>query len=106
MLALRAMSRITREDVERTAELARLSLSDDEVEAMTHDLGRILDHVDQLQALDTAGIEPTAHAIPLATPMRADQASPGIDPELALANAPLREASAFVVPKVIDGEEI
>ena len=105
MLALRAMSRITREDVERTAELARLSLSDDEVEAMTHDLGRILDHVDQLQGLDTEGIEPTAHAIPLATPMRADRASAGIDPELALANAPLREASAFVVPKVIDGEE-
>ena len=52
------MSRITREDVERTAELARLSLSDDEVEAMTHDLGRILDHVDQLQGLDTEGIEP------------------------------------------------
>ena len=105
MLALRAMARITREDVERTAELARLSRSDDEGEAMTHDLGRILDHVDQLQGLDTEGIEPTAHAIPLATPMRADRASAGIDPELALANAPLREASAFVVPKVIDGEE-
>ena len=105
VLALRAMSRITRKDVERTAELARLSLSADEIEAMTHDLDRILDHVDQLQALDTQGIEPTAHAIPLATPLRADRASPGIDPDLALANAPLREASAFVVPKVIGGEE-
>lgn len=105
MLALRAMSRITREDVERTAELARLSLSDDEVEAMTHDLDRILDHVDQLQSVDTRGIEPTAHAIPLATPLRADRASAGIDPDLALANAPMREATAFVVPKVIEGEE-
>jgi aspartyl-tRNA(Asn)/glutamyl-tRNA(Gln) amidotransferase subunit C len=99
------MSRITREDVERTAELARLSLSDDEVEAMTHDLDRILDHVDQLQSVDTRGIEPTAHAIPLATPLRADRASAGIDPDLALANAPMREATAFVVPKVIEGEE-
>ena len=99
------MSRITREDIERTAELARLSLDDDEIEAMTHDLDRILDHVDQLQALDTEGIEPTAHAIPLATPLRADESKPGIDPELALANAPSREASAFVVPKVIEGEE-
>jgi aspartyl-tRNA(Asn)/glutamyl-tRNA(Gln) amidotransferase subunit C len=98
------MSRITREDVERTAELARLSLSDDEIEAMTQDLDRILDHVDQLQALDTEGIEPTAHAFPLATPLREDKAQPGIDPDLALANAPLREASAFVVPKVIEGE--
>jgi aspartyl-tRNA(Asn)/glutamyl-tRNA(Gln) amidotransferase subunit C len=105
VLALRAMSRITRKDVERTAELARLSLSAAEIESMTHDLDRILDHVDQLQALDTQGIEPTAHAIPLATPLRADRPSPGIDPELALANAPLREATAFVVPKVIDGEE-
>ena len=99
------MSRITREDVERTAELARLSLSDAEIEAMTQDLDRILDHVDQLQALDTDGIEPTAHAIPLATPLREDEAQPGIDPELTLANAPLSEASAFVVPKVIEGEE-
>ena len=72
---------------------------------MTQDLDRILDHVDQLQALDTDGIEPTAHAIPLATPLREDEAQPGIDPHLALANAPLSEANAFVVPKVIDGEE-
>lgn len=99
------MSRITREDIERTAELARLSLSDDEIEAMTRDLDRILDHVDQLQALDTEGIEPTAHAIPLATPLRADKSEPGLDPDLALANAPSREATAFVVPKVIEGEE-
>ena len=105
MLDSDAMSRITREDIQRTAELARLSLGDDEIEAMTHDLDRILDHVDQLQALDTEGIEPTAHAIPLATPLRADESKPGIDPELALANAPSREASAFVVPKVIEGEE-
>ena len=100
-----AMSRITREDIERTAELARLSLGDDEIEAMTRDLDRILDHVDQLQALDTEGIEPTAHAIPLATPLQADESEPGIDPDLVLANAPSREASAFVVPKVIEGEE-
>ncbi len=105
MLALDAMSRITREDVERTAELARLSLSDDEIEAMTHDLGQILEHVEQLQALDTQGIEPTAHAIPLPTPLRADKASKGIDPDLALANAPSQDAHAFVVPKVIDGED-
>ncbi len=105
MLALPAMSRITREDVQRTADLARLSLSEDEIEAMTHDLGRILDHVDQLQALDTQGIEATAHAIPLATPLRADEAQPGIDPDLAVANAPLQDDHAFVVPKVIDEEE-
>jgi aspartyl-tRNA(Asn)/glutamyl-tRNA(Gln) amidotransferase subunit C len=99
------MSRITREDVERTAELARLSLTEEEISAMTRDLDRILHYADQLQKLDTAGIEPTARAIPLETPFREDEAVPGIDPDLALANAPLRDDSAFVVPKVIEGEE-
>jgi len=99
------MSRITREDVERTAALANLELSEAEIEAMTRDLDRILDHADRLQQIDTTGIEPTAHAIPLATPTRPDRSTPGIDPELALRNAPAREGSAFRVPKVIEGEE-
>jgi aspartyl-tRNA(Asn)/glutamyl-tRNA(Gln) amidotransferase subunit C len=99
------MSRITREDVERTAALALLALEEGEIEAMTRDLDSVLAHADQLQALDTTGIEPTAHAIPLATPLRPDRAMPGLDPELALSNAPLREGTAFVVPKVIEGEE-
>ena len=98
------MSRISPEDVKRTAALARLSLSDDEMESMTRDLDRILEHADQLKALDTEGIEPTAHAIPLRTPLRVDRAAPAIDPEQALLNAPLREGTAFGVPKVIDGE--
>ncbi len=72
---------------------------------MTRDLDRILEHVDQLQSLNTDGIECTAHAIPLETPIRPDRAAVPIDPELALANAPHREGSAFVVPRVIDGEE-
>jgi aspartyl-tRNA(Asn)/glutamyl-tRNA(Gln) amidotransferase subunit C len=99
------MSRITRADIERTAGLARLDLSEDEVAALTQDLDRVLEHVDQLAGLDTTGIEPTAHAIPLATPMRPDESAPPLDPDLALANAPLRDGSAFVVPKVIEGEE-
>jgi len=99
------MSTITRADVERTAALAYLELDADEIERMTRDLDRILEYADQLQAIDTTGIEPTAHAIPLATPTRPDVADPGIDPDLALSNAPLREGSAFVVPKVIEGEE-
>jgi len=99
------MSRITREDVERTASLARLSLDESEIAAMTNDLDRILDHADLLQQLDTRDIEPTAHAIALDTPVREDRATPAIDPELAVSNAPLREGTAFVVPKVIDGGE-
>ena len=99
------MSDLTRDQVAHIAALARLKLSESEQDAMATDLGQILEYVEKLRELDTSDIEPMAHAIPLATPLRADRASPGIDPELALANAPLREASAFVVPKVIDGEE-
>jgi aspartyl-tRNA(Asn)/glutamyl-tRNA(Gln) amidotransferase subunit C len=99
------MSRISREEVEHVARLARLSLEEGEVDAMARDLDQILDYVTTLQTLDTEGIEPTAHAIPLDTPFRADEPQAGMDPELAISNAPESEGTAFVVPKVLDGEE-
>jgi aspartyl-tRNA(Asn)/glutamyl-tRNA(Gln) amidotransferase subunit C len=99
------MSRITREEVEHIAHLARLTLAGDEAERMTGDLDRILDYVGQLGELDTAGIEPTAHAIPLATPLREDRPLEPVDPEAALAGAPDRSGSAFAVPKVLAEEE-
>jgi aspartyl-tRNA(Asn)/glutamyl-tRNA(Gln) amidotransferase subunit C len=99
------MPRLTREQVERVASLARLRLSDEEAEGIAHDLDEFLGHVTALEQLDTTGVEPTYHAIPLPTPMRPDQAEARLDPELALANAPERDGSAFVVPKVIEGEE-
>ena len=99
------MSRITRAEVHRVASLARLSLSDAEADRMTTDLDHILEYAETLRELDTEGIEPTAHAIPLETPMRPDRAEPGIDPALATGNAPEVVGTAFVVPKVIEGEE-
>jgi aspartyl-tRNA(Asn)/glutamyl-tRNA(Gln) amidotransferase subunit C len=99
------MPRISADEVRRIAGLARLSLSDDEADGMARDLDEILGYVEALQGLDTAGIEPTAHAIPLATPMRADEAEPGIDPERVLAGAPRRDGTAFVVPQVIESDE-
>ncbi len=99
------MSRISREEVEQIAVLARLSLSEEEAEQMTRDLDQILSYVAALSELDTSGIEPTARAIPLPTPMREDRALPAIDPELALSNAPERDGTAFVVPKVIASDE-
>lgn len=99
------MSRITREEVARIAGLARLTLDDEESARMTRQLDAILDYVAQLQAVDTEGIEPTAHALPMRTPLREDVAVPAMPPDLAVANAPQREGSAFVVPLVIDGEE-
>jgi aspartyl-tRNA(Asn)/glutamyl-tRNA(Gln) amidotransferase subunit C len=99
------MSRISREEVERVASLARLSLSEPELARVAVDLDHILAYVETLNELDTTGVAPTSHAIPLPTPMRADRAVEPIDPDLALSNAPQREGSAFVVPKVIEGED-
>ncbi len=98
------MSTFTREDVIRVAELARLELRGDEPERMAESLRQILDHVEALQAVDTEGIVPTAHAIPLDTPMRPDEPEPGIDPDRALSNAPRREGDAFAVPKVLEDD--
>ncbi len=99
------MAHITREEVERIAALARLSLSKDEAERMATELDTILGYVETLAEVDTAGIAPTSHVIPLPTPLREDRGGPSLDPELALANAPEREGTAFVVPKVIEAEQ-
>jgi aspartyl-tRNA(Asn)/glutamyl-tRNA(Gln) amidotransferase subunit C len=99
------MSRIARDEVERVVALARLAIEGDELDRLQRDLDAILDYVDSLSEVDTAGVEPTAHVIPLATPLRADEPEPPLDPALAVANAPEAAGSAFVVPRVIGGEE-
>jgi aspartyl-tRNA(Asn)/glutamyl-tRNA(Gln) amidotransferase subunit C len=100
-----AMARISREEVARIAHLARLSLSEDEARAMAADLDTILGHVEKLRALDTEGVAPTAHVLPLAVPFRADEPRPSLPPEAAVGNAPESQGSAFVVPPVIEGED-
>lgn len=99
------MSRITRDDVERVAGLARLALDEHEILRATAQLDAILGYVAQLGELDTTDVEPTSHALPLRTPLREDRAVAPMSPDLAVANAPQREGSAFVVPLVIDGDE-
>lgn len=99
------MARITPEEVERVADLARLRLEPAEAERMSAELDVVLEYAQLLQEVDTRGVEPTSHAVPLPTPMRADRPAPPVDPELALANAPAREDSAFVVPRVIGDED-
>ncbi len=98
------MSRIDLEDVARMAALARLALTEDEISAMTDDLEQILVHVAALEALDTEGVPPTAHGFELETPLRPDVAAEPLDPELAVLNAPEREGTAFLVPKVLEEE--
>lgn len=102
--SLLAMSRIDPDKVRYIAHLARLSLDADEVVQMAADLDRVLEYVATLDELDTSGITPTAHAIALETPLRSDEPTQGMDPELAIANAPAAAGTAFSVPKVLDGE--
>jgi aspartyl-tRNA(Asn)/glutamyl-tRNA(Gln) amidotransferase subunit C len=99
------VSRITREEVLKVAELARLSLTEAEARAMTSQLDTILEYAQALQALDTEGIEPTSHPIPMQTPLREDRPAAVLPSEKAVANAPEKEDTAFLVPKVLDADE-
>jgi aspartyl-tRNA(Asn)/glutamyl-tRNA(Gln) amidotransferase subunit C len=94
--------KITREEVEYVAQLGRIELTGDEALRFTSQLGQILSYFEKLTEADTAGIEPTRHAIDLANAFRADQVKPSYDSATALANAPDREGPFFKVPKIIE----
>jgi len=94
--------KITRVEVEHVAQLARLELSDEEKETFTGQMDAILAYVDKLNELDTTGIVPTAHAVPMENAFRDDLETPSIGVENALANAPDRAEGFFRVPKVIE----
>ena len=94
--------KITREQVQHVAKLARLSLSDDEVATFTGQMADILAYVEKLNELDTDGIVPTSHAVPMENAFRDDVVQPSIGADAALANAPDRVGDFFRVPKVIE----
>ena len=94
--------KLTREEVEQVARLSRLSLEATEIDALTGQMDQLLGYVEKLNELDTTGIVPTAHAVPLENAFRADEVRPSIGLERALQNAPQSEANCFVVPKVIE----
>ena len=93
---------ITREDVEHVAALARLGLSDAEIDLMQEQLNRILEAVNVVQAVDTSSVGPTAQVIALENVMRDDVARPSMAREASLANAPLREGPMLRVPVVLE----
>ncbi len=105
MLPSAGMPAITREEVERVVSLARLSLDEAELSRMASELGAVLGYVATLERLDTRDVPPTAHVVPLPTPLREDVPERPMDAAQALANSPASEGSAFVVPKVIEAEE-
>jgi len=94
--------KITRQEVEHVARLARLELTEQEADTFTGQLDAILAYVDKLKELNTDGIIPTAHAVPMENAFREDVVQPSIGVESALANAPARAESFFRVPKVIE----
>jgi aspartyl-tRNA(Asn)/glutamyl-tRNA(Gln) amidotransferase subunit C len=89
-------------EVRRVAKLARIYVSEDDVAQWTRDLGRILEYVRQLNELNVEGVEPTAHAIPVANVLRCDDPAPGLSREEALSNAPAARDGLFIVPKIIE----
>lgn len=98
------MPRITKEEVEHVAELARLALTAEEIDALTPELAAILDHAAELSALDTEGVPPTAHPLPLVNVFRADEPRSGLPRDAVLAEAPEAEDGRFRVPRIL-GEE-
>ena len=98
------MASISRDDVRRIARLARIRVTDAEADSLAGDLGAVLEYVELLDSLDTTGVEATSTVIPLATPLRADEPSEPLAPEVAVMNAPAAEGSAFAVPRVIGAE--
>lgn len=89
---------IDRQQVLHVAKLARLRLSDDEVERMTGELSQILEHVEQMEALDLDGVEPTSHVVALENVLRDDVPRDSLSRERALEGAPEAAADGFRVP--------
>jgi aspartyl-tRNA(Asn)/glutamyl-tRNA(Gln) amidotransferase subunit C len=90
--------------VVHVAKLARLALSEEELALFEEQLSRILEHAARVTALDTDGIEPTAHAIPLVNVFRPDELVPSLEREEALRNAPEAEDGFFRVPRILEEE--
>lgn len=88
--------------VRHIARLARLDLSADEVTQFARQLPQILDYFRTLERVNTAGVEPLAHVLPMCDVWRDDVPTPGLDQTAALANAPARDGPFFRVPRVLD----
>ena len=93
--------RITRDDVAHVARLARLELADDELDTFTEQLADVLAHADDVAALDTEGVPPTAHPLPIRNVLRDDQPRPSLERAEVLAQAPQAEDGRFRVPPVL-----
>ena len=93
--------RLTRDDAAYVARLARIDLSDEELDLYAVQLAGVLDHAAELAALDTEGVEPTTHPLPLQNVTRPDEVVPCLDRDEVLAQAPAVEDGRFKVPRIL-----
>ena len=96
--------RLTPDDVAKVARLARIDLTPDEIERATDQLGDMLDHFADIDALDLDGVEPMNQPYPLVNVMRGDVEAPTLDRDEVMAVAPLAEDGRFRVPPILGGE--
>jgi aspartyl-tRNA(Asn)/glutamyl-tRNA(Gln) amidotransferase subunit C len=94
--------KITREEVEHVALLARLKFEEEEKERFTTQLNSILAYMEKLGRLDTQGVEPTFHAVAQTNAFRDDAVGPSLPRDLSLSNAPEKDNGFFRVPKIIE----
>ncbi len=92
---------ISEQDVRHVATLARLALSDEQITTLQHELSSILGHIDEIQKLDLADVEPTAHPLDIVNVTRTDEPKRGLSQEQALANAPESAEGAFLIPRIV-----
>lgn len=93
---------LTPEQVKHIATLARVGLSGEDIERFSHQLSEILDYFQRLSQVNTEGVPPTAHTLPLHNVMREDEPAPPYSREEVLANAPLREGDYFRVRAILE----
>jgi len=95
------MADITRDDVAHVARLARIELTEEELDTFTGQLAKVLQHARDVEALDVSDVPPTAHPYPLTNVLRPDEVQPSLDRDEVLAAAPAAEAGQFSVPPVL-----
>lgn len=88
-------------DIEKVAKLARLALSDEELESFGTELGDILEHAERVQALPTGGVAPTSHPLPMVNAFRKDEVGECLEPESFLSEAPDTAEGQFRVPRIL-----
>ena len=94
--------KLTREDVQRVASLARLRLTAEEKDQLTEQLDKVLQYMDKLNQLDTSHVEPLAHVVDIVNAFREDKVTNRPNIDALLANAPARDETFFRVPKIIE----